>query len=177
MATIVDWLRSLLPTRDSIAGNRWLAPFAHRLMHTSLWRFNRRSVPRGVALGLVAGLVVPFAHTFIAAGLAIPLRANVVIAAATTWVSNPLTWFLIFPAEHAIGKFLIHLGRATPAPDVALQAGTAMQSWLGWLLKATGDVALGSVVLAAIVGVIGYFATTLVWRLRIARKWRKRAHA
>ena len=176
MAAVVAWLRSHLPTRESIAGNRWLAPFAHKLMHTSLWRFNRRSVPRAFALGLVAGLAVPFAHTFIAAGLAIPLRANVVIAAATTWISNPLTWIVIFPAEHAIGKFLIGIFRAAPAPDVAVQAGTAMQSWLGWLLGAAGDVALGSVVLAAIAGVVGYFAMALIWRLKVARQWRKRAH-
>ena len=176
MAPVIGWLRGHLPTRESIAGNRWLAPFAHRLTHTSLWRFNRRSVPRAFALGLVAGLAVPFAHTFIAAGLAIPLRANVMIAAATTWVSNPLTWIVIFPAEHAIGKFLIGMFRAAPAPDVAVQAGTAMQSWLGWVLGAAGDVALGSVVLAALAGVVGYAAMTLIWRLKVARQWRKRAH-
>jgi uncharacterized protein len=171
MAGVVAWLRGHLPTRESIAGNRWLAPFAHKLMHTSLWRFNRRSVPRAFALGLVAGLAVPFAHTFIAAGLAIPLRANVMIAAATTWISNPLTWIVIFPAEHAIGKFLLGMFHVAAVPHAAVQG------WLGWLLGAAGDVALGSIVLAAIAGVVGYFAMSLIWRLKIARKWRKRAHA
>jgi uncharacterized protein len=174
MAGIVDWLRGHLPTRESIAGNRWLAPFAGRLMHSSLWRFNRRSVPRGVALGLAAGLAVPFAHTVIAAVLAIPLRANVLISAATTWISNPITWIVIFPAERAIGKFLIGLSRAAPAPDVAMQAGTAMQGWLGWLLKTSGEIALGSVVLGLVAGAVGYLLMVQIWRVRIARKWRKR---
>ncbi len=176
MAGPVAWMHAHLPTRESIAGNRWLAPFAGRLMHPSLWRFNRRSVPRGFALGLVAGLVVPFAHTIIAALFAIPLRANILIAAGTTWVSNPLTWILIFPAEHAIGKFLIEMGRTAPAPDVAVKAGTAVQGWLGWLLKASGELALGSVVLAGVAGLTGYGLMSLIWRVRIGRKWRRRAH-
>ena len=39
-------------TRDQIERNRFLKPFAHRLLRSELWRFTRRSVPRGVALGL-----------------------------------------------------------------------------------------------------------------------------
>jgi uncharacterized protein len=175
MTGIVDWLVTHLPTKDSIATNRWLAPFAHHLLHPSLWKFNRRSVPRGVALGLVAGLATPFAHTFVAAGLAVPLRANIVIASATTWVSNPLTWILIFPAEHAIGRFLVHLFRHAPAPDAAVQAGVAVQGWLAWLLRATGEVALGGIVLATAAGFMGYALVTVIWRLRVARKWRRRA--
>jgi uncharacterized protein len=175
MADLLARFRAQLPTRETIMANRWLVPFANQLRHPSLWHLNRRSVPRAVALGLVAGFALPVAHTVIAAMLAIPLRANVVIAAAITWVSNPLTWFIIFPVEHEIGKFLIHVGRATPAPDVAVQAGSAVQGWLGWLLQATGEVALGSIVLALVTGITGYFAMTLIWRLKVARKWRMRA--
>ncbi len=174
MAVLLDWARARLPTRDSLAANRFLAPFAHRLAHPSLWRFNRRSVPRGVALGLVAGLAVPFAHTLIAAALAIPIRANIVIAAGTTWVSNPLTWFVIFPAEHAIGRFLIHFVRAAPSSVIAAPTGTPAHAWLLWLLRATGDVAVGSLVLAAFAGALGYAIMALLWRLRVARKWRRR---
>jgi uncharacterized protein len=177
MADVVQWVRARLPTRDSIADNRWLAPFAHQLGHPGLWHFNRRSVPRGFALGLAAGLAVPFPHTVIAALLAIPLRANVLISAATTWISNPLTWIVIFPAERAIGKFLIGLGHAAPAPDVAMQAGTAVQGWLSWLLETSGEIALGSIVLGLIAGVVGYALMVQIWRIRVMRKWRKRAHA
>ena len=174
MAGVLAWARSHMPTRESIAGNPWLAPFAHRLTHPSLWHLNRRSVPRGIGIGIAAGLALPFAHTLLAALLAIPLRANVLIAAGTTWLSNPLTWIVIFPAERAIGKFLIGVAHAAPAPDVAAQAGTAMQGWLGWLLETTGEIALGSVMLGFVAGTIGYFLTKLVWRMRVGRKWRRR---
>ena len=41
----------------------------------------RRSVPRGVAVGLFVAVIIPVMHTFIAALLAIPARANVAVAA------------------------------------------------------------------------------------------------
>ncbi|PIW54288.1 MAG: DUF2062 domain-containing protein, partial [Sphingomonadales bacterium CG12_big_fil_rev_8_21_14_0_65_65_10] len=39
-----------MPSREEMAENRWLAPIAHRFLSPELWRFTRRSVPRGVAL-------------------------------------------------------------------------------------------------------------------------------
>ena len=56
-----------LPTREEMAGNRWLAPIAHRFLSPELWRFTRRSVPRGVALGLFSGFIVPVGQIFLAA--------------------------------------------------------------------------------------------------------------
>ncbi|WP_293879885.1 DUF2062 domain-containing protein [Sphingomonas sp.] len=168
------WLHGHLPTRETIAANRWLAPFAPHLLNNGLWRLNRRSVPRGVALGLFAGLAVPFAHTIIAALLAIPLRANVLIAAGTTVVSNPITWIVIFPLERSIGRFLIGLNHINPAVHVAAQAGSSVHGWLSVVLKTSGEIALGSVVLAIAAGVVGYVLVSLIWRFRMARKWRGR---
>jgi uncharacterized protein len=167
---MLERLRASLPTRESIAGNRWLKPFAGPLMQPGLWRFNRRSVPRAVGLGLLAGLTVPVAHTVIAAVLAIPLRANIVIAAGITWVSNPFTWLLIFPAEKWLGAFALHLRSVSPAP----QATDAMQGWLGWLLQTSGEIALGSVILASVAATIGYVLTVQLWKWRTMRRWRRR---
>ncbi|MFP5454422.1 MAG: DUF2062 domain-containing protein, partial [Alphaproteobacteria bacterium] len=53
---IGHWWRKNAPTRESLEQVRWLRPFAHRVLEPSLWRFTRRSVPRGVALGLIVGI-------------------------------------------------------------------------------------------------------------------------
>ena len=45
--------RNAMPTREGLATNRFVKPVAHRVLAPELWRFTRRSVPRGVALGLV----------------------------------------------------------------------------------------------------------------------------
>ena len=51
-ANLFQWLKGHIPTRDTVHRHRLLKPFAPHLSHSSLWRMNRRSVPRGVALGL-----------------------------------------------------------------------------------------------------------------------------
>src|SRR3569833_3049196 len=88
---MVNWVRHHIPTRESIEANRWLRPVAHRILMPALWRFTRRSVPRGVALGLFCGVECPFAHMGIAAVLALPFRANVPTAVGATLSNNPVT--------------------------------------------------------------------------------------
>src|SRR4051794_8898544 len=88
---LVRWLKGHVPTRDTVDQYRLLRPFAQQLRRPSLWRLTRRSVPRGVAVGLFVAVMIPFMHTFVAAILAIPARANVAVAALLTLVVNPFT--------------------------------------------------------------------------------------
>ena len=109
------WLRANMPTRESMESNRLLRPVAHRVMEPGLWRFNRRSVPRGVALGMVAGFLFPVAQSAVAALFALPVRANVPVAALTTFITNPFTTpFLWFLGEAAARQH--QHGRARVAP-------------------------------------------------------------
>ena len=52
---LIGWLRSHVPTRETLERNRFVRPFAHLILRSELWRMTRRSVPRGVALGLFVG--------------------------------------------------------------------------------------------------------------------------
>src|SRR3982750_3848712 len=99
------WLKRHIPTRDTVHRHRLLRPFAPHLTHSSLWRMTRRSVPRGVALGLFVAVIIPVMHTFIAAVLAIPTRANVAVAALFTLVVNPLTIPPLYYAAYRIGSW------------------------------------------------------------------------
>ena len=87
----IAWLRRHIPSRETIHRNRLLRPFARQLSQPNLWHLNHRSVARGVALGLGVGVLIPVMHIVVASLLAIPARANVMIAAAFTLVVNPLT--------------------------------------------------------------------------------------
>src|SRR6476659_11468602 len=104
----MNWLKKHIPTRHSIHEYRLLRPFAPHLSQPALWRMTRKSVPRGVALGLFVGVIIPFMHTFIAAILAIPARANVGVAALLTLVVNPLTIPIMYLAAYRIGSWELH---------------------------------------------------------------------
>ncbi|MBJ6121062.1 DUF2062 domain-containing protein [Sphingomonas mollis] len=166
------WCRRNLPTRESMERSRMLRPVAHRVLAPELWRFTRRSVPRGVALGMVAGVLFPVAQIAIAAVFALPFRANVPVAALTTFVTNPLTTPFILVAAYWIGTWMLRLD----APVVAQPVADAATNWLQWLWKAGPATITGLVVIAVVAAAVGYALSTLGWRLWIARKWRTRHH-
>lgn len=171
---LINWARHHIPTRESIEANRWLRPVAHRILVPHLWRFNRRSVPRGVALGLFSGVLFPFAHMGIAAVLALPFRANVPTAVGTTLLNNPITIVPLMAGAYKVGHWVLRLDRDVPGRPLASNV-KANEGILHWLVAQGGPSAIvGLVIIALVLAFVGYFVTALFWRLKIARKWRRR---
>jgi uncharacterized protein (DUF2062 family) len=168
--SLSNWARTHFPTREKLEKNRWIRPFAHRVLKPDLWRFNRRSVPRGIALGLFTGIAIPFAHSPVAALCAVVVRANVPVAIATTWTSNPLTWALIFPAAIGISNVLgFHVDMT--AFRHLLHSDASLGQWAHWLLsKAAPALMLGLLVEATVVAAVGYAAAAFGWRFWVGQK-------
>jgi uncharacterized protein (DUF2062 family) len=170
------WLRRHIPTRETIDSYRLLRPFAKQLRQPNLWHLNHRSVPRGVALGLGVGVIIPFMHTFVAAIFAIPLRANVALAAAFTLVVNPLTIPPMYWAAYRIGRWELHHD-ALVDPAAAKQVSSELGRILFWIHHASGPIALGILTISVSAALIGYVVSALAWRLWVRSKWRSRRHA
>ena len=158
------WLRRHIPTRETIHEHRLLRPFAPHLSHPSLWRLTRRSVPRGVALGLFVAVIIPFMHTVIAALLAIPTRANVAVAAVCTLVVNPLTIPFMYIAAYRIGSWELHNDSTLVNPAAAVRFSSELSRLLFWVHHASGPIALGIFTMAVVLGALGYLGASLVWR-------------
>ncbi len=165
---------SHIPTREGIERNRFLRPVAHRILHPVLWRFTRRSVPRGVALGVVSGILFPFVHAPVAALSALPVRANVPVAVATTLLHNPLTSVPLYFSAYHIGCWVLQWDRAIPGQPIARNVA-AHADWFHTLVAQVGPATIvGLVVMSAVFAAIGYVGAGLVWRIRVGRKWRQR---
>jgi len=174
---MADFIRRNMPTREQLEGNRFVRPFAHRVLRSELWRFTRRSVPRGVALGLLVGIIVPFAQIFFAALLSATVRANVPIAALMTFVTNPATTPAIWIGAYWVGKWLLHIDAATVAAFNTAMEKTDLQRFLEWLTGATMVTAFGLVVIGIVSAAISYVISGWVWRAMVGRKWlRRRRH-
>jgi uncharacterized protein len=173
----MNWLTRHIPTRETIHHYRVLRPFASHLSQPALWRMTRRSVPRGVALGLFVGVIIPFMHTFIAALFAIPLRANVAVAAAVTLLINPLTIPPLYYAAYRIGSWELHHNAPLLNPAAAERFSSELSRLLFWVHQASGPIALGILSIAAAAAAIGYFAASLGWRAWLASKFRQRRAA
>ena len=142
------WLTRHIPTRETVHEHRILRPFARHLGHSSLWRMTRRSVPRGVALGLFVAVIIPFMHTAIAAVLAIPTRANVAVAAVFTLAVNPLTIPPIYYAAYRIGSWELHQDATLVNPAAADRFSSELSRLLFWLHQASGPIAVGVLTIA-----------------------------
>jgi uncharacterized protein (DUF2062 family) len=170
---VLGWIKHHIPTRESIETNRWLRPVAHRILVPSLWRFNRRSVPRGVALGVATGILCPVAHMPLAAVLSFPFRANIPVAVGVTIPSTfmlPGIWWL----SYRVGKSVLRVDRQVPGAPIATNV-RAHAGWFHWLMSQGGpSMIVGLLIVAAVAAPTSYFLTKFIWRLRIARKYRRR---
>ena len=170
------WIARNMPTREELARSRWIRPFGGRVMRSEYWRFTRRSVPRGVAVGLWVGIfaLIPGVQIVGSALLSLPFRANIPVAAAMTFLTNPMTTpFLVF-ASLELGSFLGF--RTDIASFYALrQSGAGMNEWLTWLFSdAAPALVAGLFLIATATAIVSYFASILFWRWWTARKWRRR---
>ncbi len=164
-----DIARRYMPSREGMANNRYLAPIAHRFLSPELWRFTRRSVPRGVALGLFAAFIIPVGQIFLAAFLALPARANVPLAALVTFVTNPLTFPAWFYVANRIGDFVLGFDQAFGG-IASKELASESLSFTGQFVEVAGVTALGFLVLAMVSSLVGYFAAMGIWRVMVSRK-------
>lgn len=175
VSRLANWSRSKMPTREDMERNRFIRPFAHRVLLSELWRFTRRSVPRGVALGLFAGFIVPVGQIFLAAFLALPARANVPLAAAVTFVTNPITFPFWAYVANRTGSLVLSIDEATTGT-----ASSAMTSepgnWLVGMFENAGVTVFvtvfGFVVLSVVMAAVGYLLSSWGWSWWVAHKRR-----
>jgi len=171
------WLTRHIPTRETVHEHRLLRPFAPHLKHASLWRLTRRSVPRGVALGLFVAVIIPFMHTFIAALLAIPTRANVAVAALFTLAVNPITIPPMYYAAYRIGSWELHHDSTLVNPAAAERFSGELSRLLFWVHQASAPIAVGILTIAVAAGLSGYLVSSFVWRWWARSRWRQRHQA
>ncbi|WP_296676619.1 DUF2062 domain-containing protein [Novosphingobium sp.] len=163
------WGQRNMPTREQMGRSR-LIPKA--VLRSELWRFTRRSVPRAVALGLLVGILLPFAQIIFAAILSLPIRANVPIAAVTTFVTNPFTTPLIWAASYQLGNMLLHIDNQAGGALDRLFALTDMWSAIEWLTSEGKSLALGLIVVSLVSAALGYIASGVIWRWWVGTKRR-----
>jgi uncharacterized protein (DUF2062 family) len=171
------WLSRNMPEREELAKSRWLRPLGGRVMRSEYWRFTRRSVPRGVGIGLLVGifLLIPGLQIVGAALLCLPCRGNIPISAVMTFLSNPATTPFLLLAALEVGSTIGF--RTDIASFYALRdSGAGIGEWLSWMFSdAAPALVTGLFIIAATAGLIGYLASIGIWRWWTARKWRRRA--
>ena len=176
-AIVRNFMAKHAPSREEVQNSRWLRPFGRRIRSSELWRFTRRSVPRGVAIGLFVGifLMVPGLQIVGAALLCMPLKGNVPIAAAMTFLSNPATTPFFLVAAIGVGNRIgFHADLATF--EVLASTHASVGRWLSWLFSdAAPAIVTGLAVIGAVFAFAGYWVSLVAWRWWVGNKWNQRS--
>lgn len=174
------YLRRVLPSHQTIRGNRTIARFGHRLHHHNLWHLHRRSVAGGIAAGLFAGLIPGSNPVQFTAGvlLAITFKVNLPLSVLVTLYSNPFTIVPLYWMAFKLGQLaLLQSGGELPTFGVGLE-GQGIAAWLStafhWLTSVGKPLLVGVPLLAIVLAIIGYFATDWAWRAGVQWQWRQR---
>lgn len=166
-------LRQLLPNHQQILANRWLRWLAPWLEHPALWHWSRRGVALGVALGVFFGLLIPVAQIPVTAVAAVVLRANLPAAAASTLVTNPVTFAPLYIAAYHLGAWVT--GEKVAAAAVANAAPAAGDITLWARIIGLGrPLLVGLAILAVSTGLATYLLINLLWIWHIRSRRRER---
>jgi uncharacterized protein (DUF2062 family) len=118
--------------------------------------------------------MVPGLQIIGAALLSLPFRANVPIAAAMTFLSNPATTPFFLVAALVVGNWLGF--RADLDAFYALyEKRASFGEWTTWLFSdAAPALVSGLFLIAAASALVGYVVSVVGWRWWTAAKWRRR---
>jgi hypothetical protein len=176
-------LRKYLPDHETIRANRWLAPFQSSLLHPRLWHLNRHSAAGAVAVGLFCGLIPGPFQMLGAAVCAVAFKFNLPLALLVTLYTNPLTIVPLYLVAFGLGTTVVGLLGTDTAGDHFVAppdyGNDGLLAWLlsliDWMMQLGKPLAIGLVLLATILAIVGYFTTLFAWRLHLIRAKRQRA--
>ncbi len=148
--------------------------FSRSLRYLYLHFVRHRREPAELARGMSIGVFIGFTptvgfHMVLAVTLSMLFQGNKIIAALATWIGNPLTLPVIFPAEYLIGHWLLG-GSPLNLRGVAMTPSAILHASWSLLLP----LSVGSLVLGGAAALMAYFLTAPLFRYLQERHQRKR---
>jgi uncharacterized protein (DUF2062 family) len=104
---MLDRLRRLMPSHESVANNRWLKWLGPSVLHPRLFHLSRRGVATGAAIGVFFAFITPIAQIPLSAAACVVLRANVPVAIVATLVNTPPTFGPVYYAAWKVGAWVL----------------------------------------------------------------------
>lgn len=152
-------IKHLIPKRETIQNHKNLQWLNRHFHNDNLWHYTRSSIAKAFAVGLFSAFVpVPFQMILAVIG-SIWFNANIPIAVALVWITNPLTMPPIYYAIYKFGAWI--LGTQT-TQNLHFSADyfwtTLGEIWQPFLL--------GSFVVSSLSAMIGYFGVQLFYFLK-----------
>ncbi len=133
------------------------------IANNNLWHVNRHSVAKAVAVGLFCAYLPIPGEMVIAAILAVIVRANLPISVLLVWISNPLTWAIIYGPPYLLGTMLLG-NRSITLTELSVNSmmGHLEALWLG------------STMVGVVIALGGFVTVHILWRMDVVSEWEER---
>jgi uncharacterized protein len=165
----------------------WLFYLRRRLRYLYLRLIALRGSPGELALGMALGIfigmmpIMPF-QIVIAVALALLFRASKITAAIGTWISNPVTWYVVYFYDYKLGASLLGISPDRAFFSSVIRApgsGEAPTAVISKIVGAggTGFAAflIGGLVIGVLIAIPSYFIWLRIFRyVHLWRRNRKR---
>ena len=157
----------LLKRLNIVYWQRWIRYVYVRFLRM---RSSPRAIARGAAAGAFAG-AFPLLGLQSLVGIAIAscLRGNKVVAVASTWISNPLTYVPLFALNFHIGRLLLRL-----PPTEMPSSAVGIDVWMSMGMDVGAALMLGSLITGVVLSAISYYVGLRVAEKVQARKYRRK---
>lgn len=119
-----------------------------------LWMISRTTISRACAIGLFCAYLPMPLEMLPAALLAMLWRANLPFSIMLVWLSNPLTWLVLYTPPYLLGAALLG--------DTSISISNIT---LETLLQQLAALWLGCLIFGVALGGGGYFAVRVIWRM------------
>jgi len=140
-----------------------------QLFADDLWHLNRRSV----ALAFLNGLFwacMPMPLQMVAAAIfALILRCNVPLSVGLVWLTNPITMPPYYFFAYQLGSWVLGTEGVSWPEEVTLDWIQNQLNLIWWPLLT------GSLIVGAIVSMVGFFVIRIWWRVQVGYNWRRRS--
>jgi uncharacterized protein (DUF2062 family) len=158
-----DVVSSPKPSTRKLIQPRWRRQLRYVYLRFLRLQGTPEQLARGTAAGVFAGSFPLFGfQIIIGVAVATALRGNRIMAAASTWVSNPLTYVPIFAFNYQVGLWLLGGGPAENFQDL-----DTLKGWADMGTEVSVRLMLGSTLVGVVAGVVSYFGgLPLIRRVR-----------
>ncbi len=159
------FFNKMLPHPGKLRDRWYLKPFNALLHDPALWATHRKSVSRGLALGLFIGSLPVPGHMALSAIGGLLIRVNIPVAIVACLFTNPLTIGPFFFFTYKVGTVLLGI----PPEPIVVELSF---EWLGNSLEAIWKpLVLGSFLVGIGLATLGFAALNLLWRISLTIRY------
>ena len=156
-------IKRIIPSPGKIRELNLHVYFGNRIHDRLLWVINRQSISRATAIGIFCAYMPMPLEMLLAALLAILFRANLPISILLVWISNPLTWVVIYTPPYLLGLAILgETGISLQGITIEMMMDQLAALWIGCLIFGTA------------LGAAGYVLANVIWRMMVANQWTRR---